>query len=179
MAIYNFHVGNVNLLNEALYNKKERNILIEGESLEDIDRRTALFSNFADIQEELNMFHTDKDAGVIIVDYDINDLSKSKIMRSDIVYMDDKKQLDNRDNIRLWALEYLRNNPYHIREFDGIMATFKNLFGSDDSNYTNDKVVYAVSAYFNNASYCDYRDVYFVLKYLNPPRVDKSNEIHK
>lgn len=167
MKTYNLHIGNVHLLNEALVEKRgKRNILIGENTLEELDRKTALFPSFKELEEELNEVQGPNDVAVIMLLDDYN--NGIRIVTSDIVYTKDKKEIDNRDSIRLWTIEHLKKYPIDIKEFDGIKEVYKNIYGNKDREYSEQKIVNASRAYFNSAGYKAYRDTYFVLKSLTP-----------
>ena len=68
MRTYNLHIGDKHLLNEALNEiRGKRNILIEGETIEEVDKRTALFPSFIELEEELNEVQGPNDTAVILL----------------------------------------------------------------------------------------------------------------
>jgi len=165
MTLYNLHVGNAHLIGEVRYDIRKRNVLIEGQSLEEVDKRTALFPSFKELEEEINQIKGPNNAAIIIID-EGNELGTGII--SDIVYSEDIKEIDNRDNIRQWTIEHLKKYPIDLVNFEGIYATYKTNYGIDDREYTEEKLINTVYAYFNNAGYKKYRDVYFELIALSP-----------
>ena len=166
MRTYNVHIGDVHLLNEALNDVTKRNIIIEDQKLEDLDRKTALFSSFKELEEELNQVPGLNDAAVIIL-LDKNNKGL-KIVTSDIVYADDMILIQDKDSIKEWTLDYLKKNPSDIRWFNGIKAVYKKRYGDEDREYSEEKVISSIYAYFNNADYSVYRNTYFALKAIDP-----------
>ena len=173
MRTYNLHIGDKHLLNEALNEiRGKRNILIEGETIEEVDKRTALFPSFIELEEELNEVQGPNDTAVILL---LDEYNKGiKIVTSDIVYTEDLKQIKDKDSIKAWALDYLRKNPSDIVQFEGIRSAYKTKYGNEDREYSEEKVVSSVYAYFNNANHLAYRKIYFELKAIDPPVLTDS-----
>jgi len=169
-------------LEDSLRDKSKRRSLMEGLTIEELDSHTAVFPSFEVMNQEFKELYQSKYDmydPIIIVDVDDNDLGKSYAI-FDIVYEEDKKILDNRDNIKLWVLEYLRNNPNDISRFRGIRNIYQNKYSDEfKTGIVNEDIIRRiVLGYFENESYKKYRDVYFELKKLDRSKV-KSDEIHR
>lgn len=169
-------------LEDSLKDRTKRRSLMIGETIEELDRLTGLFSSFEEMNFEFkSAYNSNKDMfdPLIIVDVDDKDLSKSYAI-FDIVYENDKKELDNPDNIRLWLIEYLKQNPQNITRFKGIRNIYKNKYVEEFEKgiVTEDIINRVVLSYLRNYSYKKYRDVYFTLKRLDKSRV-KQNDIHR
>lgn len=85
---------------------------------------------------------------------------------TDIVYSKDKKILDNRYSIKVWAEEFFTKNPkaiYECRYLSGMYFTRHN-----GEELTADLATRIVNACIKNNDYIQYRDLYFRLKELDP-----------
>lgn len=174
MVTYNVHIGNAHLLDDALKEKTKRNILIEGLKLEEVDRMTALFPSFKELEEELNPIPEPNDIAVIMLLDKYNE--GIKIVTRDIVYSEDIKEIYDRDSIKNWTIDYLKKHPTDIRLFDGIRATYSTIYGKNDIEYSEQKVEYSIHAYFNNAGYSTYRKTYFTLKSIDIEKYKNKNK---
>lgn len=169
-------------LESSLRDRRKRGTLMARETIQELDKLTALFDSFEDLNEEFKTVHgSNKDMfdPLIIVDVDEKDLSKSYAI-FDIVYSADKKQLDDPDNIKLWLLEYLKKNPKDISRFKGIRNIYGNKYVEEFEKgiVTEDMINRIVLSYLSNPTYKKYRDIYFTLKRLDKSKV-KSDEIHR
>ncbi len=162
---------------EILTDKRKRSSLLEGSTIENLDSLTSKFTSFEDMvacfnelyQKRLELYDP-----IIIADYNSNLLGPKII--SDIVYMDDKKMIDDVQSIKSWLEEYLKNNPNDMYLFRGIQKIKEDHYGDVEIN--NDLIRILVLSYFNNVSYKGVRDVYFTLKKNDQSRV-KKDEVHR
>lgn len=169
-------------LEEQLRDNSKRRVIMMGETIEELDKLTAMFPSFERLNKELKEAHNssiDACDPIIIVDPDDTDLSKSYAI-FDIVYEEDKKILDDRDNIKLWLLEYLKQNPEDISRFKGIRNIYQNKYTDEfKKGIVNEDIIKRiVLGYFENEGYKKYRDIYFELKNLDRSKV-KKDEIHR
>lgn len=169
-------------LEEQLRDNEKREVIMMGGTIEELDKLTSLFPSFEVLNEELKEAHNsniDVCDPIIIVDPDDKDLSQSYAI-FDIVYEEDKKILDDRDNIKLWLLEYLRQNPEDISRFKGIRNIYQNKYTDEfKKGIVNEDIIRRiVLGYFENEGYKKYRDIYFELKKLDRSKV-KKDEIHR
>jgi len=152
-----------------------------GHLIEDLDKLTANFKSIEDLlksyPEEVygeNVLLYDP---VIIVDKDETDLSKSYPIY-EIVFSKDAEELKNKNNIKIWLLEYLTNNVNDISKFRGINEIYDNLQKKYPTMAMLDLINNTVKIYFKEENYKRYREAYFKLKELDYKRV-KKDEIHR
>lgn len=153
------------LVQEILLDKRKRTTILSGETNKELDDLTSLFSSFSEINEVFNdIYNTNLELydPMIIVEDSLEPSMASAIF--DIVYKDDKNRLDDIDGIKLWLLEYLRQNPYDIDKFIGIRQIIRNI--NPDYTLSDRLIEQVVFAYFYNCGYKKVRDTYFSLKKL-------------
>ena len=161
--------------------RKRQQELMSGNLIEELDRLTAKYESSEDLLvsypeevfgKKINLYEP-----VIIVDKDEVDRSKSYYI-SDIVFARDARELQNKDNIKSWLLDYLIKNPRDIKEFRGVKDIYENL----GKSYSNKSIGYLINmtilVYFRDNNYKRYRETYFKLIELDYKRVNK-NEIHR
>lgn len=161
--------------------KKRQQALMSGRLIEDLDRLTSKYESSEDLLMSYPQEVWDTDIHmydpVILVDKDEFDRSKSYYI-TDIVFARDRVELQNKDNIKGWLLDYLIKNPNDIKEFRGV----KEIYESLKKTYSDKSIGYIINitilAYFKGNNYKKYREAYFTLKQLNNKRVNK-NEIRK
>ena len=167
---------------ESLRNDtKRQQPLMSGQMIEDLDKLTSKYESAEDLLISYPKEVWDADVfiyePIIIVDKDEFDRSKSYYI-TDIVFAKDKVELQNKDYIKRWLLDYLLNNPHDIKEFRGIKEIYENL----SKTYSDKSIGYIINmtvmVYFKGNNYKKYREAYFTLKKLDYKRV-KKNEIHR
>lgn len=168
-------------IHEAIKNdlKRGHNITI-GERIEEIDSLTACFTSTRDLNEGLNEAHGVEKRiynPLIYVDKDEKDRSKSYVIE-DIVYEEDKKYLDNREDIKNRTFIYLLNNPNSRTAFRGIIKIYNETYKNNPYMDLNSILKYAINKYFSGLNYKCCREAYFTLKNLNQIE-EKKHEIHR
>ena len=167
---------------EAVKNDKKRGIeLMSGNLIEDLDRMTSKYESSIDLltsyPEEVYGKKITLYEPVIIVDKHIDDRSKSYPI-FDIVFMEDAKELSNKESIRIWLLDYLTNHINRISDFRGISDIYNNM----KKKYPGMGIIHlinnTVNKYLEEDSYKRYREAYFTLKELDYTR-EKKDEIHR
>lgn len=152
-------------------------MLMSRERIEDLDRLTDDYLS----EEDLLLSYTEEVYGkkvplydpVIIVDKHPTDRSKSYAI-FDIVFADDREALKDKENIRMWLLDYLKNNPEDISKFRGIKDIYENLknkYGKSNEEYL---INTTVLIYLEEDNYKRYREAYFTLKKLESQKVNKT-----
>jgi len=173
-------------LNEAVKEDGKRpHNLMNASLIEELDDMTAGFESFEEMNQIFKevVYNDDKNMyePIIIVDKDETDREKSYVI-SDIVYAKDKIEIENKDNLKEWLTDYLKNNNQHISLFRGINEIYDRI--SKKPEYRNKSIdsliemtvyAYLVESGYN---YKKRREAYFTLKYLDKSKV-KKNEIHK
>ena len=170
--------------NEILNDNRKQSYVIYSQSLEDLDNLTSCSSSPQDLcelekeiiiksartnEDEPRKMPTFSEPFILIEASAGEKLSTNFI--TDIVYYKDKKMLDNRYSIRLWAEEYLREHPEHIYDFDNLRGMyFKNYPGQ---KITSDLAVKILNACLKTENYRVYREVYFKLKVLDKEKAKK------
>lgn len=153
------------LVQEILSDKRKRTTILSGKTNKELDDLTSRFSSFSEINEAFNdIYNTNLELydPMIIVEDSLKPSVASAIY--DIVYKDDKSKIDNIDGIKLWLLEYLKQNPYDIDKFIGMRQIIRNI---NSDYFFNDRLIdQVVFAYFSNCNYKKVRDTYFSLKKL-------------
>lgn len=161
--------------------KKRQQSLMSGKLIEDLDRLTSKYESVEDLllsypeevwDTQINMYEP-----VIIVDKNEFDRSKSYYI-PDIVFEKDAIELQNRDNIKGWLLDYLLNNPNDIKEFRGVKDIYDNLEKANRDKSIEYLINITIMVYFKENNYKRYREAYFKLKELDYKRV-KKNEVHR
>lgn len=156
---------------------KRQQVLMSGSLIEELDRLTAKYESIEDLlvsypeevwDTKINLYDL-----VIIVDKDKVDRSKSYYI-SDIVFARDAKELENRDNIKCWLLDYLMKNHGDIKEFRGIRDIYKILIKSYSDYSISNLINMTVLVYFKDNNYKRYREAYFKLRELDYKRVKKK-----
>lgn len=169
-------------LEESLRDKNKRRVLMMGYTIEELDKKTGMFSSFKELSDALNeAYNSNKEMydPIIIVDEEDKDLSKSYTIY-DIAYENDLKILSNPDYIKAWLKEYLKQNPEDIYRIKGIRNIFQNKYNDEfNKGIINERTIsQIVHGYLQNPSYKKYRDIYFTLKALDEKR-EVKNEIHR
>lgn len=166
---------------EAVHEDRKRGLeLMSGHLIEDLDRMTSKYESYEDLLlsyplevygEYFKIYEP-----VIIVDKDEQDRKKSYAIY-EIVFAQDALEIADRNNIRIWLLDFLQNNPERILEFRGIGDIYTNMKRKYPSMGTAELINNTVRKYFEDNNYKRYREAYFRLKELDYKRV-KRNEIH-
>ena len=169
-------------LEEALKEESKRpQSLMTGSLIEELDKLTARYESYLDLLES----YPEEVFGqplilydpVIIVDKDIEDKSKSYPI-FDIVFKEDQRELENRDNIRNWLLDFLLNNPERVTDFRGIKDIYENV----EKKYKEKSIEYLIRitilTYLEDNNYKRYREAYFTLKKLDYKNT-KKDEVHR
>ena len=148
--------------------------LMSGNLIEDLDRQTAFYASEEDLlesyPEEVFGENIRIYEPVIIVDKHISDRSKSYPI-FDIVYEKEAKDLLERENIRIWLSDYLKNNPSDIEKFRGIRDIFENVKKKYWNRSIEELIDITVFVYFEDDNYKRYREAYFGLKKLELKKV--------
>ena len=169
-------------IEEAVKDDDKRGLeLMSGDLIEDLDRMTAKYESYSDLltsfPEEVYGEKFTLYEPVIIVDKHIEDRSKSYPIY-DIVFMEDANELANKENIRIWLLDYLTNHINRIVDFRGVNDIYNNM----RRKYPNMGIIRlinnTVNKYFEEDNYKRYREAYFTLKELDYIR-EKKDEIHR
>ena len=169
-------------IEEAVKNDEKRGLeLMSGELIEKLDRMTSQYESPIDLltsyPEEVYGQKFTLYEPVIIVDKHIEDRSKSYPI-FEIVFMEDAKELSNKENIRMWLLDYLTNHIDRISDFRGINEIYSNMKKKYPSMGIIQLINNTVNKYFEEDNYKRYREAYFTLKELDYTR-EKKDEIHR
>lgn len=169
-------------IEEAVKNDEKRGLeLMSGELIEKLDRMTSQYESPIDLltsyPEEVYGQKFTLYEPVIIVDKHIEDRSKSYPI-FEIVFMEDAKELSNKENIRIWLLDYLTNHIDRISDFRGINEIYSNMKKKYPSMGIIQLINNTVNKYFEEDNYKRYREAYFTLKELDYTR-EKKDEIHR
>lgn len=155
--------------------------LLFGDTIEEIDRITAKYESSIDLltsfPEEVFGKKFIIYEPVIIVDKHVKDRNKSYPI-FDIVYMDDARELSNKENIRIWLLDYLTTHTDRISDFRGISEIYSNMKKKYPSMGIIHLINNTVNKYFEDDNDKRYREAYFTLKELDYTR-EKKDEIHR
>ena len=158
-------------------------LLMSGEKIEYLDNMTANYDSMDDLLnsyveevygEKKPLFNP-----MIIVDKDPKDRNKSYII-PDIVFKEDKIEIEKKDNLKEWVTDYLRKNNNDIRYFRGINQIYKNISEKHPNEKIEKLIEMTMFEYFvvSNYNYKRRREAYFTVKSLDQERV-KSNGIHR
>ena len=157
--------------------------LMQNSSLEALDKMTSNFTSIQDLNEQLNeLYNANKKiyATTIYCD-EINENEEKGIFYTDnIVYAEDFVYLENKKEIEKWLIRYICQNPKeHIENFRVIPTIYASIKGHYENRTELFWIEKTVQKYIETMGYQGYREAYFTLKKLDPPKVEKTNEIHR
>lgn len=160
--------------------KKRGHLLMFHETMEGLDRLTSKFTSFQEINQAFKeIYNSDKNMyrPIIYVDKNIEDLSKSYYLTK-VVYEDDFKELQNRDSIKEWLLDYLKSHPENIEHFGLLRNFYVNTKKTAPIKSVEYSLTIAVNRYLQQEGYIGYRESYFNLKEFDKTK-EKKDEIHR
>lgn len=162
---------------EVLRDRKKRsNVFSTYKTIKELDEICGDFESYDDINDAFNKaYGTNEQMTRPFIIYDkSDDLSQSKAI-FDVVYKEDYKEISKADNIKLWAIDYLKKNPLDIVEFSGIRSIYNNKY--KEEALTGNLIERIVNSYFQGFEYSKVRSTYFTLKKLDGNK--RKNEIHR
>lgn len=163
--------------------RKRGHNLMQNSSLEALDKMTSNFISIQDLNDELNeLYNVNKKIYAPIIYCDEIDKNEEKgiFYTDNIVYAEDFAYLENKREIEKWLIRYICQNPKeHIQNFRIIPTIYDNI----KEHYKNRNELFwiekTIQKYIETMGYQGYREAYFALKELEPPKAEKKNEIYR
>ena len=160
---------------------KRGQILMYDDEFEKLDFMTSSYSSFDEINTTFqNLHNSTKNMShpIIFVDELNSDMNieKNLFYTTDVVYAEDAKELEDRENIKYWLFDYLFNNSENISDFRVIRDIYENVKNYYKTGHIGFWVNKAVEIYLVNEGYKGYREAYFKLKELDPERKYKKEK---
>lgn len=169
---------------EKLKDEKRRgHHLMQNTSLEALDKMTSNFTSTQDLNDQLNeIYNASKKiyAPTIYCDEKNKNEEKGIFYTDKIVYAEDFVYLENKREIEKWLIRYICQNPKeHIENFRVIPTIYASIKGHYKDRTELFWIEKTVQKYIETMDYQGYREAYFTLKELDPPKVEKKNEIYR
>lgn len=157
--------------------------LMQNSSLEALDKMTSNFTSTQDLNDQLNeLYNANKKiyAPTIYCDEMDENEEKAIFYTDKVVYAEDFSYLENKREIEKWLIRYICQNPKeHIHNFRIIPTLYDNIKKHYEDRTELFWIEKTVQKYIETMGYQGYREVYFTLKELDPPKVEKTNEVYR